>query len=186
MIYYMHNVNKKYIASIDIEYDNGDIIQIGSIMLKKIGKNIFQTCKSFNIYIQKDNLSKFIQEYTNINQDFLNEYGVSLEEAQALWKTYVGNIGKDDILFVSHGINQDSCMLRNHGFNIDEFEHYCTYNMSRWVLERDNKLSLSDVMREGGLSPIQEHNAYADALATINVFSYLLKIEGGQNDFFKH
>ena len=70
----MHNVNKKYIASIDIEYDNGDIIQIGSIMLKKIGKNIFQTCKSFNIYIQKDNLSKFIQEYTNINQDFLKFY----------------------------------------------------------------------------------------------------------------
>lgn len=127
----MHNVNKEYIASIDIEYDNGNIIQIGSIMLKKIGKNIFQVCRSFNVYIKKEGVTKFVQEYTNINQSFLNEYGVSLQEAQESWKEYLKDIDEDDLLFVSHGIYQDSLILANNGFSIDSYEHWCTCNMSK-------------------------------------------------------
>lgn len=82
MIYYMRGMDKPYIMAIDIEYDKNAIIQLGSITLKRVGEYLYQPCRSLNIYIRKNDLCQFVQDYTNITQDFLNEYGETLEEAQ--------------------------------------------------------------------------------------------------------
>lgn len=178
MIYYMRGMNKPYIMSVDIEYDNTRIIQLGSITLKNIGKNMYQPCRSLNVYIKTPKVCQFVQDYTNITQEFLNMYGVDQEEAVRLWGEYVDGLLPDDVLVVSHGIHQDGLLMRDFGFNIDAYEHWCTYNHSKWIMERDNNLSLSDMLKEGGLLPIGEHNAYADALSTLNVLALLLKLEG--------
>lgn len=178
MIYYMRGIDKPYIMSIDIEYDKEKIIQIGSITLKKIGKYLYQPCRSINIYIKRKDLSQFIQDYTNITKEFLNTYGCDIKEAQEKWKEYMSYFTYDNVLIISHGIYQDSIIMKNNGFNIDGYEHWCTYNQSKWTFERENNLTLSDIVKEGGLLPISEHNAYADALSTLNIFSLLLKLEG--------
>ena len=64
-----------------IEYDENKIIQLGSIILKRIGKELYQPCRSLNVYI-KTKVCQFVQNYTNITQEFLDNYGVSLEEAK--------------------------------------------------------------------------------------------------------
>lgn len=173
----MRGIEKPYIMSIDIEYDKNRIIQLGSILLKHIGHSIYQPCRSLNVYIQTPKVCQFVQDYTNITQEFLDTYGVSKEEAIQQWLAYNEGLAADDVLVVSHGIHQDSLLMRDFGFNIDTYEHWCTYNHSKWVLERENALTLSEVLKEGGLIPVGEHNAYADALATLNVLAFLLKTE---------
>lgn len=178
MIYFMRGMDKPYIMAIDIEYDKSRIIQLGSIVLKHIGNSIYQPCRSLNLYIKTKEVCQFVQDYTNITQDFLNAYGVTKEEAILQWNQFVNDFTFDDVLVVSHGIHQDSLLMKEFGFNIDNYEHWCTYNHSKWVLEREHDLSLTDILEEGGLLPVGEHNAYADALATINVLAFLLKMEG--------
>jgi hypothetical protein len=89
----------------------------------------------------------------------------------------VDGINVDDMLVLSHGIHQDSIILKENGFSIDEYEHWCTYNMSKWVVGRDTHLTLSDLLKEFGIIPVGEHNAYADSLNTLLLFSVLLKLD---------
>lgn len=178
MIYFMRGLTKPYIMSIDIEYDNNEIIQIGSIVVKNIGENLYQPYKSLNLYVKKDILSKFIQDYTNITKSFLDEYGEDEDNAKRIWREYISEFAYDDLLIISHGIHQDIMLMNECGFNIEGYENWCTYYYSKCVLKREWQLSLSDIIEECGLIPISEHNAYADALSTLNIFSFLLKLEG--------
>lgn len=123
MIYYMRGMDKPYIMAIDIEYDKSAIIQLGAIILKRIGDYLYQPCRSLNIYIKRDNVCQFVQDYTNITQEFLDEYGEDLEVAQEQWKEFLDGFDYDDVLAVSHGIYQDSILMKNHGFDIDMYEH---------------------------------------------------------------
>lgn len=85
MIFYMRDESKPYLLSIDIEHEGHNIIQLSGIMLKLIGENVYQICRNINIYIkQKNPISNFVQHYTNISFDFLEKYGVDLEEARRL------------------------------------------------------------------------------------------------------
>ena len=180
MIYYMRGMDKPYIMAIDIEYDKNKIIQLGSVTLKNIGENLYQPCRSLNVYIKTPDVCQFVQDYTNITQEFLDEYGETKEEAKLKWEQYINDFTFDDVLIVSHGIYQDSLLMKENGFSIDCYEHWCTYNHSKWVLDRDHNLSLSDVLMDSGLLPVNQHNAYADAVSTLNVLSFLLKLEGDQ------
>ena len=49
--------------------------------------------------------------------------------------------------------------------------------MSKWVVGRDIHLTLSDLLKEFGIIPVGEHNAYADSLNTLLLFSVLLKLD---------
>lgn len=131
MIYYMHSMSKPYIMSVDVEYDKDKLIQVGAIILKHLGNHLYQVCRSYNTYIKQNDLSAFVQDYTNITQDFIQEYGVELDEAHKLWEEFVSSIHPEDILVVSHGIHQDDIILYNNGFDISRNEHWCTYNMSK-------------------------------------------------------
>lgn len=178
MIYYMRGMEKPYIMAIDVEYDKDKIIQLGSILLKNIGGCLYQPCRSLNVYIAQTNICQFIQDYTNITKEFMKEYGDSLEEAQSKWSAYIDGLKTEDVLVVSHGINQDSIIMRSNGFDIDCFEHWCTYNHAKWVFKRQNNVGLADILQESGLIPVGEHNAYGDAFSTLSVLSFLLKLEG--------
>lgn len=52
--------------------------------------------------------------------------------------------------------------------------------MSRFLLQRDNHLSLQELVEEGGYMPIQQHNAYSDAFSNVMLYSYLLKLQGDE------
>ena len=132
MILFMQNMTKPYILVFDIEHESQKIIQISGIIVEHLGNNLYQICRSINIYI-KDNIipSIFVQQYTNITFDFLTQYGVKLEKAQRQWKDFLQPFKKDDLLVVSHGIFQDSIIMRNNGFAIDDYEQWCTYNMAK-------------------------------------------------------
>jgi DNA polymerase III epsilon subunit-like protein len=52
--------------------------------------------------------------------------------------------------------------------------------MSKWILERQNNIKLSDVAQEFGYVVLHEHNAYADAWATAAVYSVLSKLQEEQ------
>lgn len=177
MVFYMCGMTKPYIVVFDLEYDKQEIIQLSAIILQKIKKSVYQVNRSINIYINHPYLSNFVQDYTNITQSFLDEYGVPLEEAQEQWEEFLEPFNPDDVLMVSHGIYQDALILSDNGFNIDNYEHWCTYNMAKWTFERADHLTLHDVCEEIGYAMICQHNAYADALATIFVYSFLLKVE---------
>lgn len=177
----MRNEIKPYLLSLDVEHEGGKIIQLSGIMLVQIAPNIYQICRNLNVYIKIDqHISQFIQGYTGITNTFLEQYGVSLEEAQEQWDLFVGGINPDDILLFSHGIFQDLELLNENGFDLADYELWDTYNMSRFLLQRDNHLSLQELVEEGGYMPIQQHNAYSDAFSNVMLYSYLLKLQGDE------
>lgn len=181
MIFYMRNEIKPYLLSIDIEHDGQNIIQISGIMLKNIGKCIYQICRNINMYIKlPHSLSKFVQNYTDINEKFLEEYGVEITEAKELWHEFLADINKDDILIFSHGIFQDIEIMDESGFDVSNYELWDTYNMSKFILERDKHLTLQELVEEAGCPAIKPHNAYSDALSNLMLYSYLLKIQGDE------
>lgn len=177
MIVYFHKVNKPYIMVIDVEHDQGKLLEFAAVLFKRVGKYLYQICKSVNFYVKQKRLTPFIKDYICIDENFLDEYGVEMEEARDMFEEFVERIPSDDLMVVSHGIHQDDLVLFNNGINIGIYEHWCTYNMSKWVLERYNNLTLEEVSREFGYTILSKHNAYADVWATVAVYSGLLKIE---------
>lgn len=179
MVFYMQNELKPYLLSIDIEHDEQKIIQISGIMLQSIADNIYQICRSINLYVRPPHsLSSFIQQYTGISSSFIEEYGVSLEEANQAWEEFLEGIDRDDLLIFSHGIFQDLELLTENGFYVDDYEIWDTLNLSKYTFNRDTHLTLQELVSEAGLPPIQQHNAYSDALSTLLLYSYLLKTQG--------
>lgn len=162
---------------IDVEHDQGRLIEFAAVLFKNVGKYLYQVARSINIYVKQKNLTSFIKNYINIDEEFLNEYGVELTEAKCIFDGFMEGLGQDDVLIVSHGIHQDDLVLFNNDINIGIYEHWCTYNMSKWVLERECNLTLECVAQEFGYALLNKHNAYADVWATIAVYSGLLKLE---------
>lgn len=181
MIFYMHDESKPYIVSLDIEHDERHIIQLSAIMLKNIGPSIYQICRSLNVYIKTvPSVSRFVQSYTEITDKVLDTYGVTLAEAVELWDTFVGDIDKDDILLFSHGIYQDSELMYDHGFDVNDYEMWDTLIMSKQIFEREDHLTLQELVTEAGFPPIRQHNAYGDAFSNLMLYSYLLKLQGDE------
>lgn len=82
MIFYMRDESKPYIVSLDVEHEGRQIIQVGAVMLQWIGESVYQICRSLNVYVKVDfTISAFVQRYTDITNDFIQQYGISLKEA---------------------------------------------------------------------------------------------------------
>jgi DNA polymerase III alpha subunit (gram-positive type) len=181
MIIYFRGMTKPYIVAMDLEHDQGKIIQYAGIMYKHIGDSLYQVCKSLNMYVKQDDLSNFTVNFTHINNLTLKEKGLDRETAiKEFYNCFIGDIPSTDIMFVSHGIYQDSIVMRENNMSIDSYEHMCTYCLAKDVLGRQDRLRLSDVMYDAGSFIINPHNAYADAVATADVLSFLLKIKGDE------
>ena len=88
-----------------------EIIAIGAIKAYLDNKNfIKKTSNPFKIYIKINTcVGPFIEKLTGISDDFLNENGVSFNQAMAKFKRF---IGKDEAKFFHYG-NFDLHLLHN-------------------------------------------------------------------------
>lgn len=177
MIVYFHNLEEPYVCTFDIEHDNGKLLQFAGIMFKHIGDGLYQVCRNINFYVNQKELSSFITDFLDYDKSFLSEHGIDPEIVPEYFNKFVEGCN-DDILFISHGVYQDSIVLKDNGIDLYKYKRQCTYNLSKKVLSRMNKLSLAAVAEECGCAVIDEHNAYGDAIATACIFSYLLKKQG--------
>lgn len=67
-----------------------------------------------NLYIQQPKfVSKFFKNYTNIDDKFLEENGISLQSVQEIIKSTV----PPDTLIVSHGVKCDIEILKSNGID---------------------------------------------------------------------
>ena len=179
MIIYLEGIDKPYVCAFDLEHDQGRLLQYAGILLKRVGINLYQICRSLNFYIKQERLSAFIENFSHIDINFIREYGISKEEGQQLLNEFFQNINSEDILFTSHGACQDYLTLKENDFYIgDTIETLCTYELAKEVLGRKNNLTANDVALECGYYNPCNHNAYGDALSTIIILSYLLKKKG--------
>lgn len=179
MTFYIPDTTKyDDIILFDIEYDQMSLVQFAGLLLHKVDNNLFKLTKSVNFYVkQNKQLNPFFVKYTNINDEFLQEKGVSWLEAVTLFNSFIDGINNENCLVVSHGVKNDLHVLEanNIQFNIDN--HYCTYNNAKRILQRDNMLSLDVLAAESGYALFNAHNAYADVWGTLNVFCYLKELE---------
>jgi DNA polymerase-3 subunit epsilon len=86
-----------------------------------------------------------------------------------------------DHIFIAHNVNFD------YGFIRAEFESLggefkrkklCTVQMSRKLLPGKRSYSLGNLCRDLGIENSARHRALGDAMATTELFSYLLKVDG--------
>ena len=184
MIVYFENMTAPYIVVMDVEHDQGKLLQYAGVLFQRVGDSLYQISKSINFYIKRDAVSNFTAYFTHITEKFLQQYGITEEEAVEQFNQFLEDIPHEDIIFVSHGIHQDSMVMQESGLNIEDSPHLCTHRLARTVLCRDKKLKLSDILAEAGLCTVLEHNAYTDALETAWVLSFLLK-NGGSKSYGK-
>ena len=180
MVVYFEEMTAPYIVVMDVEHDQGKLLQYAGVLFQKIGDSLYQIARSVNFYIKRDTVSNFTAYFTHITEKFLQQYGISEEEAIQQFNEFLKDIPHEDVIFVSHGIHQDSLVMKESGLNIDDCPHLCTHKLARIVLNRDKKLKLSDVLSEAGLCSVLEHNAYTDALETAWALSFLLKNGGSE------
>jgi DNA polymerase III epsilon subunit-like protein len=182
MIIHFAGQTKPYVLVLDVEHDQERLIQVAGLLFTRVGDSLYQIAKNFNFYIKQKEISKWIQRYLDITPAILIEKGIELKEFKEIFESQIINdIDVDDLVVISHGIHQDDLVLYHNGINIGCFEQECTYNMSKWILERQNNIKLSDVAEEFGYVVLHEHNAYADAWATAAVYSVLSKLQEEQN-----
>ena len=71
---------------IDVEHDQGKLLEFAAVLFKRVGKYLYQICKSVNFYVKQKRLTPFIKDYICIDENFLDEYGVEMEEAQDMFE----------------------------------------------------------------------------------------------------
>lgn len=188
MLVVFKGIKNENIVVFDAEYNEGDLIQFSGILFRRIEKEIYQISKSLNIYVKLENgeyINYFIRDFTGITDIFLEENGITLDDAKEKIQEFL--CCKGDILFVSHGLYNDRQTLLNNGIdfynvNGNETFGFCTYNHSKIYLERNTKLRLADVAADAGIFLANKHNAFDDTWATVAIFSLLCKLKEGKEN----
>ncbi len=183
MLVVFRGIKQDNVLVFDAEYNEGQLIQFSGILFRNIEKDIFQVCKSLNMYVklQEGKINPFIERFTGITDIFLEAFGVDIEEA-------IGKINnllevEGSLVVVSHGLTNDRRTMLNNNIDlyVDKNEEIidglCTYNAAKRLLGRTKKLSLEDVAADAGIFLSNGHNAFDDAWATISVFSLLCKLD---------
>ena len=108
----INNVPQDNILIFDIEYDQNVLIQLATLTLCKIESDVFQLTRSTNIYIDPNqSVSSFFMGYTNITNDYLRHNGTDLAGARSLAHEVVFDVGTNNTLLVSHGLDNDLDIL---------------------------------------------------------------------------
>ena len=63
------------------------------------GKYLYQIYKSTNFYIKQKRLTNFIKDYIDIDECFLDEYGLNIVEARESFQDFIGDIKCDDLTY---------------------------------------------------------------------------------------
>jgi len=172
----------KHILVFDAEYNEGDLIQFSGILFRKVEPNVYQICKSLNIYVklEQGRINYFIREFTGITDMYLEQNGKPLSEArESIYKL----LDVPNLLVVSHGLFNDRQTMLGNEINMytnveeEEIDGSCTYQAAKRLLGRDKRLTLADVAEDAGVFLSNHHNAFDDAWATIAVYSLLCKLE---------
>lgn len=172
-------IKQEYIYIADTEYDHMKIIQSAGFIFQRVDErnDIYQLAFSFNFYIKKETINRYVQSYTGITPEFLEQVGMSSEEFKKEYDELFDGIDPEDTMFVSHGITGDLRVLKKSGVQFSPKYFYCTYKNGKRVLDRQLEVSLTDLAEDAGYHLYNGHDAYADAFATAVVFSYLRKLE---------
>jgi DNA polymerase III epsilon subunit-like protein len=179
MLIVFKGIKQEYVYVADTEYDRMTLIQSAGLVFKRIDErnDIYQLAFSFNYYLKKKKVHQYIEKFTGITSEFLKENGLTKEEFLTLYDDMFVDIDPKDVLFVSHGTQADKTVIKNSEVKFIPEHSFCTYKAAKRVLERDERLTLTDVAIEAGYMLQNTHDAYADAVATAFIFSFLKKLE---------
>lgn len=178
MIIYLHNENHPYVLAMDIEFDQKQLVQFSGLLFKRIGEGVYQLAGSCTQYVNHKPSYPFMR-YTHITKKFLSENGITLDNLiLVVMEDFLGGINLEDVLLVSHGLNNDKKILLENGIDLTKCDGYCTFQNAKRILERAKQLKLEDLVAEAGYYLDGAHNAYHDAWGTVSVLTYLKKIEG--------
>jgi DNA polymerase III epsilon subunit-like protein len=125
-------------------------------------------------------------QYTGLTKGFLQENGTrSNDVVQVVLDDFLGDIPKDQMLVISHGLKNDRKIMLENKLNLSYDEKtlkdipgYCTFTHAKNILGRNEHMKLDDLAEETGFYLDGAHNAFHDAWATVAVFTWLKKIEG--------
>ena len=182
MLMYFKNIKQPYVLITDIEYDKDNVLQCAGFIFKLVDEKnyIYQLAVNFNWYIKVPSVDKYAIKYTGLTPEFLNENGISKEEFIKTFTQLISNYNPEDMLFVSHGAQNDRLVMKKFGVNTLPLHSYCTYKNARRILNRESILTLANVAEEAGYKLFDEHDAHSDAIATAVIFSFLQKIENSE------
>lgn len=175
----INNVPQDNILIFDIEYDQNVLIQLATLTLRKIESDVFQLTRSTNTYIDPNqSVSSFFMGYTNITNDYLRHNGTDLAGVRSLAHEVVFDVGTNNTLLVSHGLDNDLEILYKNGIDWKTLPNkYDTYKKAKELLQRGSLLTLKDIAQNDGFFMFNEHNAYADAWGTLHAFCWLKENE---------
>lgn len=179
MLVVFKGIKQEYVYIADTEYDFMTLIQSSGLVFQRVDdrNDIYQLAFSFNYFIKKKKIHKYVQEYTGITPQFLKDNALTKEEFVEVYDAMFDGINPKDVLFVAHGLQADKKVIKSAEVSFMPEHSYCTYKASKRILKREEKLTLSDVAAEAGYQLNNSHDAYADAVATAFVFSFLKKLE---------
>ena len=187
MIIKCYNENHPYLLFIDLEFCNKNktetqLIQFAGLLFKNIDDETYQLMSSYNGYVTEKVCYPFA-EYTAINNSFLEENGIPLEDLVSfVMDDFLGGVPLNELMLITHGLKNDRLVMLENGINLSTYEGkpidgYCTFTNARRILGRTNNLTLGDVAEEAGYYLHNAHNAYGDVWAEVAAFTYLKKIE---------
>lgn len=171
-----NNESHEYILVLDTEFDQQELIQFAGILLRRVGDGSYVIYRSLNVYIQKP-VTAIFTRYTQITSSFLEQYGVTLEDAKWQINDCLLKGVNGDVLLVGHGLHSDLSVLERNGIILRHAAEFCTFEKAKHILGRLTRLSLDDLARDASIYPAIEHNAYLDAWLTVGVYSYLKDLE---------
>ena len=190
MIIRAYNENHKYLLFVDLEFvstkEGAQLVQFAGLLFKKIDHETYQLMRSYNQYVTGQVCYPFM-EYTSITNNFLVENGIPLKDLIALLdETLIDEIDLDDTLLVSHGLKNDRITLEQNGIFFrnskgNPIDGYCTFTNARRILQRTERLTLTDVCEDAGYYVHNAHNAFTDVWGEVAVFTYLKKLEEQEN-----
>ena len=172
---YISNENHDNLLFLDCEFDKEELIQLAIFHFKKEKDNLYKLQSDINVYIKRKEVSYYCRTITNITSNFLENYGIDIENAKEIFNDYFKNI-KGSILIIGHGIKQDINIIQKFGIILPEYDSFCTYTSAK-VLFQDTKLSLEELSAATGFY-LNSHDAHSDAMALIPVFSMIKEYEG--------
>lgn len=188
MIIKVYNENHPYLLFIDLEFFNNKdeysahLVQFAGLLFKWIDDETYQLMRSCNEYVT-DKVCYPFAEYTSITNNFLAENGVPLSDMiMSIQEDFLKDVPLDELLIISHGLKNDRLVMLENGLNLSTIDNkpidgFCTFENSRKILHRNERLTLSDIAEEAGYYLHHAHNAYNDVWAEVSVFTYLKKKE---------
>lgn len=172
---YIPNEEHLYILFLDIENDKDKLKQLGGILFKKIN-NLYELQGSINLYIKdKKEPSKFFTKFTGITNSFLQENGMYEFEAANVFKEFLEPT--INLLIVGHGLKTDKDLLKQNHFDIEQYEHYCTWEHSKKLLPNNEKYNVQYLSQQQGWFLSSPHDAYHDAWALVPIYTFLKEME---------